>query len=275
MPELRLTQEAFAEALIDASLTARAAATLLGTPEQAVARLAIYRGNMAAAARKALGGAFPVVAKIVGAGFFEGLARDYLRRYPPVEGDLNVYGENFAEFVAAFPHTRDLPYLSDVARMEWLAHRAYYAADAEPPDPLRAASIPAENMTRMRLVPAPACGLLESRWPLARIWEIHQDDYEGEFSVDLEAGLAWILVHRPQFMVRVEPLSRGAHRFLDCSMHGTPVGNALESALAAQPDFDLTSVLANWIATGVITGFESCNPYNGNEREPSCSGNPP
>ena len=120
-----------------------------------------------------LAGAYPIVAKIVGESFFEGLAREYLRRFPSASGDLNEYGASLAQFVAAFPHTGDLPYLADVARMEWLAHRAHYAADA------------AEG-PGLRLPPARA--LLPSRRPLARTREIHPDDHEGEFSVDLDAG---------------------------------------------------------------------------------------
>ena len=38
-----------------------------------------------------------------------------------------------------FRTRRTFPYLPDVARMEWLAHRAYYAADAELLDLTKAA----------------------------------------------------------------------------------------------------------------------------------------
>ena len=97
-------------------------------------------------------------------------------------------GERLAAFVAAFPHTQDLPYLPDVARMEWLAHRAYYAADGTAFDPARLAGVPPSRWIDLRPALAPACALLESDWPLARIWTVHQDDFAGAIDVALGAG---------------------------------------------------------------------------------------
>ena len=142
MLELGELQETFAAALTDPAQELRAASLLFrGAPAGAVERIAVYRGNVVANARKALASAYPITVKIVGDEFFDGLAREYLRRHPSVSGDLNELGREFAHFVAEFPHTRDLPYLPDVARLEWLAHRAHYAADAAPFDVQRLASL--------------------------------------------------------------------------------------------------------------------------------------
>jgi hypothetical protein len=214
MLELGRLQETFAAALSEASLAPGAAKLFRNATEEAIERLAVYRGNAVANAQKALANAYPIVVKIVGEEFFEGLAREYMRRHPSTSGDLNAYGEGFAGFVAAFPPTQDLPYLPDVARMEWLAHRAHYAGDAEPFDVRRLKSIPEAAWNRVRPVLAPACALLESRWPVARIWEVHQDGYAGEISVDLESGPERILVHRPHFRVQVAPVSAGAYRLI-------------------------------------------------------------
>jgi hypothetical protein len=256
MPELGHVQETFAAALADASQAFRAVKLFRGAPEEANERLAVYRGNVVANAQKALANAYPIVVKIVGGDFFGGLAREYLRRHPSTSGDLNAFGEYFAEFVAAFRHTQDLPYLPDVARMEWLAHRAHYARDAERLDARRFASIPETAWNRVRPVLAPACALLESRWPLARIWEVHQDRYAGELSVDFESGPERTLVHRPRFRVEVERLSAGAHRFLQRAAGGSSVAAALAVAITEEQGFDFPAALRAWIETGVIVDFE-------------------
>jgi hypothetical protein len=235
--ELAALQRAFGAAIASRDKAAEAAPLFRGGADAALERLAVYRGNVVGACTKALAGAYPIVAKIVGQSFFEGLAREYLRRYPSTSGDLNEFGVSLAQFVARFEHTQDLPYLPDVARMEWLTHRAYYAADAAEGRGLRL---------------APACALLASRWPLARIWEIHQDDYEGEFSVDLEAGPERILIYRPRFRVLVGAISTGAYRFLERCAAGAPVAAARDAALVAQPDFDLAAALAAWLEAGVM-----------------------
>jgi len=256
MPELGRLQETFAAALADASLASRATELFRGAPEEAIERLAVYRGNAVANTKKALANAYPIVVKIVGQEFFEGLAREYLRRHPSTSGDLNAFGEYFADFVAAFRHTQDLPYLPDVARMEWLAHRAHYAKDAEPFDIRRLKSIPEAAWNRVRPVLAPGCALLHSRWPLARIWEVHQDGYAGEFSVDLESGPQRILVHRPRFRVQVAPLSPGAYRFVQGAAGGSSISTALQVAMAEEQEFDFPAALCAWVEAAVIVDFE-------------------
>jgi hypothetical protein len=250
--ELAALQRDFGAAIASRDKAAETAPIFRGPPETALARLSVYRGNVVGACTKALAGAYPIVAKIVGESFFEGLAREYMRRFPSTSGDLNEFGAQLGRFVARFEHTRDLPYLPDVARMEWLAHRAYYARDAVAPDPVRLASALEREDGALRLGFAPACALLASPWPLTRIWEVHQEDYQGEFSVDLEAGPERILIYRPQFRVLVGTLSTGSYRFLERCRAGATVGAALDAALVAEPGFDLGAGLAVWLGAGVI-----------------------
>jgi uncharacterized protein len=223
---------------------ARFAGALLGSAGPA--GLAVYRGNVFGNWAQALESAYPIVRKIVGEEFFRGLAHEYAREYPSASGDLNEYGAQLAAFVADFPHTQDLPYLPDVVRMEWLAHRAYYAADAAPFDPTNICE-------GSRLALTPPCALLASEWPLSRIWTIHQADYEGEIDVDLRAGADRILVHRPRWRAQVRALAPGDYRFLDCAGQGRTLGEALEAAVTEDPGFDPSLALAGWVDAGVIT----------------------
>jgi hypothetical protein len=252
MPELAALQRAFGAALANASEAEDAAPLFAGERAAVLQRLGVYRGNMVGACGKALAGAYPVVARIVGESFFDGLGREYLRRHPSASGDLNEFGAAFAAFVADFPHTRDLPYLPDVAHMEWLAHRAYYAADAAPLDLARLAELGEDDAPALSVALAPACALLESRWPLARIWEVHQDGYAGELSVDFAAGPERILVHRPGYRVVVDAISAGAYRFLDGARACQPLGDLLEAALAEEPGFDLGAALRAWVEAGIV-----------------------
>jgi hypothetical protein len=104
----------------------------------------------------------------------------------------------------------------------------------------------------VRLALAPACALLASDWPLARIWTVHQDDYEGEFDVDLRAGPDRILVHRPKWRAQVRSLALGDYRFLDFARQRKTLSDALEAAAAEDPDFEPSLALAGWLDAGVI-----------------------
>jgi uncharacterized protein len=254
MPSLPELQRAFAGALTDAKRAAMLAPMLRsgGT----VARLAVYRGNVYGNAGKALAGAYPVVRAIVGAEFFDGLAREYTRALPSRSGDLNAYGAQLADFVAAFPHTRDLPYLPDLARLEWLVHLAYYAEDAPAFDAGRLAALPPERQAALRPRLAPACALIESHWPLARIWEVHQPGFAGPIEVDLDSGPDGVLVHRPQWRAEVASLARGEFRFLAAARDGASLGEALRAAADADPAFDAGDALARWVSRGAIVALD-------------------
>lgn len=234
MPSLLEVQGNFARALLDAG--------------DSGAGLAVYRNNLHENLGGALASAYPIVRKIVGEGFFDRLARDYSRAHPSTCGDLNRYGALMPRFVADYAGTQDLPYLPDVARMEWLAHLAYYAADAKPFD-IRAPSQLPENPC---LQLGPSCALLRSEWPLARLWEVHQDKFTGEFSVDFAAGIERILIHRPDWRVQVRSITLGDYRFLAGAGRGETMGAALEAACALDAAFDASTALATWVQAKAV-----------------------
>jgi len=215
--------------------------------------MAVYLGNTRGNWAKALTAAYPIVQKIVGEDFFEGMAHAYARVHPSRSGDLNEFGAQLAEFVAQWPHTLDLPYLQDVARMEWLAHRAYFAADLPAPELGRLAALPGEQLAALPLARAPGGALLISEWPLARIWAVHQDDFIGEFDVDLRRGFERILVHRPRWRVEVRAIAPGDYRFLAEAGRGASLGSALQAAAEVDAEFDPASALARWAALGAVT----------------------
>lgn len=238
MPSLLELQEDFAAALLHGA--------------RGDARLAIYRGNWLANASNALACAYPIVRKIVGAEFFDALAREYVRAQPSTCGDLHAYGATLPAFLATFAHVQDLPYLPDVARMEWLAHRAYYAAD---PAHFDLPAVDPSSAASLRATLAPGCALLASDWALARIWTVHQDDYAGRIDIDPGATADRILVHRPGWRVHVRSLSPGDWTFLEAAAGGAELGEMLESASRVDSGFNPEMALARWVDAGVIVGL--------------------
>ena len=249
LPEL---QGRFAEALTEVARAGELTALFRGPPERSLARLAIYRGNVHGNYAKALACAYPIVRKIVGDEFFDAMARAHARAQPSRNSDLNRYGERLPEFLGDFSPVADLPYLPDVARMEWLAHRAHFAAEPVAFELATIADLPRERRATLCPRLAPACALLASAWPLGRIWTIHQDDYEDAFEVDLDAGPDRILVHRPRWRAQVTSLAPGDFHFLEAALRGETLGAALEAAAAADPKFDPSIALARWINAQVI-----------------------
>lgn len=221
-------------------------------PGTAAPGFGIYVGNVAGNRVKALASAYPVCAKIVGEAFFDELARAYARGHAPDGGDLNAYGCQFPKFAAEHSVTRDLPYLPDVARMEWAAHRAHFADDSVPFDPARLADVRPEQQARLALKLSANASLMVSQWPLGRLWAIHQDAYAGEFSVDFETGFDRILIWRPRWRAMVASVAPGDYRLLAEAGRGAALGDALAATADAVPAFDAAAALVRWVSRGAI-----------------------
>ncbi len=256
MPELAAAQARFGAALADDAHTDLAVPLFLGEAARVRKRLAIYRGNVTANSARALAAAYPIIHKLVGDEFFVGLASAYGRAHPSVSGDLNELGAQLAEFLATFPPAQALPYLPDVARLEWLVHRAHYAADHAPLDPGRVHDIAQCDYPRLSLVLHPAVSTLASTYPIYRIWEVHQDDYTGEVAVDLDSGSQRVAVFRPAYRVTVAMLSVGEMAFLAAIECGAQLTMATDAALAAEGSFDLGASLRRWVAANIIVDFD-------------------
>lgn len=255
MADLATMQSEFAEVLSNAA--ARVGTDMFDrTGEALVGRLALYRGNVFANGRKALAASYPVIEQLVGSQYFDGLAREYGRRSPSREGDLTGYGDGFGAFLDDFEPVRPLPYLPDVARLEWAVHRAHYAADADRLDVAVLAATPADRQGALRPRLHPACALLTSRWPLTRIWAVHQPDHAGDRQVAFDDATHGCLVYRPEWRVRVVELAAGEYAFLASVSNGAQLERCVETALTADASFDLGQALAAWVEARVIVRLD-------------------
>jgi hypothetical protein len=198
-----------------------------------------------------------VVREIVGDRFFNAAVDGFAVLYPSASGDLNVYGAQFAAFLAAYPHASNLPYLPDVARLEWALDEASRAADAEdlPEEGLPAAlgALSVEDLLGCRLVVDPSCRFVHSRFPVMRIWHAHQG--VGDFDIDFDAPDDWLLVRRESDMPVIERLAAAEHAWLTSLDDGDPLGVAVERAFEAEDSFELAGALAKCIANRVLTGI--------------------
>ncbi|MES2149075.1 MAG: DUF692 family multinuclear iron-containing protein [Pseudomonadota bacterium] len=244
-------QQAFATALFDAGQEAAALARFAGD----ASRFALYRGNLVAGWDKALAGACPVLRQLVGEEFFSALARAYGMAHPSRDPDLNRFGDGFAEFLDRFEHVSELPYLADMARLEWALHRAHYAPDAKAIDAVQLAALGPEQFEAARLRLHPACTLLASRWATFALWQAHQGDGAGAFPRQM-AQPCLGLVTRPRWKAEAVALDAGRHAALSVLATGDTVGAALDAAFDADPQFDVGASFKQWIELALIVAID-------------------
>lgn len=248
---LEALQARFAAALFDSGRADALLPDLAPADERTLDRLGLYRGNLLAAWRKALGNAFPVVQALVGEEFFAALAREYGHAQPSASGDLNRYGDRFAAFIAGFEHTRKLAYLGDVAALEWSVHRAHYAADAIPLSRHQLARLLPHELLAARFGIHPACSWLASAYPVAQIWLAHQRGTDVALPTCLDASET-ALIARPRWRVEVVRADAGEIAALNALRAGATLETAIEAALVAQPGFDFARALPRWLDLSLL-----------------------
>jgi hypothetical protein len=252
MPSLAELQQAFTEAVLEAP--EGAATFVAGDARSAGERLAIYRNTVFANYRKALAATYPVVQRLAGVRPFHAAVDAFVRAHPSTCGDLNVYGAAFAEFLAGDACAASMPYLPDVARLEWAIDEAHRADDATAEDVLGvlAATAP-ERLPALRLRLEPSCRLLDSAHPVFAVWRAHQtDDLARTHSA--YSGRDLLLVRRDAKGVSVERLETGEYAWLAALTAGAPLGAAIDAAQNADPAFDFGAALRAHIAAGTIVG---------------------
>ncbi|MGJ0452826.1 MAG: HvfC/BufC N-terminal domain-containing protein [Methylocystis sp.] len=213
-------------------------------------RFAVYRNNMCVGLVDALAERFPICLQLVGDEFFRAMAQCYARERLPRTPMLFEYGDAFATFVSEFEPARELPYLPDVARLEYAVGAAYHAADAAPLslDFLRA--LPLDRLESATAALHPSTHVIASKHPIVSIWRRHMSD-EKMKPLELDRGEEALVV-RPELAISVSTLPAGGSAFVDALRRGGTFGEAVNAATGVAADFKLTDCLRELLLTGAF-----------------------
>src|SRR4051794_13068259 len=254
MHSLREIQTGFAAALFNPG-GSRDAPDIRAAGISPTVRLGVYRTDVFENYRKALSVTYPAVETLIGRGLFDALAQDYTRRYSSRSGDVGAHGAHFAEFIGGDPVAHQLPYLADVARLEWCLDESFNEAESSSLSVARLSAVPPELCDQLRFMLAPACRLVSSRYPIDRIWQICQPDHAGDEQIELHAGGVDLLVFRDGFAVNTERLSAAELAMLNALSSGSSFAEAFENARSMDPAFDPSAFLQRHLPNGVLADF--------------------
>jgi hypothetical protein len=249
-------QKDFADALFDAEDNRVLDHFTGGAAPLKKKRLDIYRNNVFYLLADALGDLYPVVWRLVGEEFFRATACAYLRRFPPHHAAMVYFGEEFPHFLQDFEHTRSLAYLPDVAALELAWHRAYHARDAAPLQVSELQGRPPQQLAAARVILHPSLHLLDSAFPVLRIWQANQEDSAADETIDLRSGGEAVCACRPGYEVLLHRLGPGEFRFLHALQEEACLGEALAAAQDLDPNFNAADYLAQCIGNGFFINIE-------------------
>jgi Putative DNA-binding domain len=200
-------------------------------------RLAVYLAGYRDRIVEALGNDYPAVRRVLGAGAFGSLAVRYARAFPSGSHDLGCVGQFLPSFLTGDVLEEGLPFLPDLARLEWALAEAFIAADETPlawcdlvgEDPATIAQRP------LRLKAGSA--VVRSAWPVLALWQL-RDQADDAIDVAVEGQPQTVLVHRDGHEIRCLLADTAEADLVEAAAQGASLGDVdagrLTSALVVE-----------------------------------------
>ncbi|MEP9389836.1 DNA-binding domain-containing protein [Mesorhizobium sp. KR9-304] len=211
-------------------------------------RMRIYQNNTRSTLTATLKTVFPVTVRLVDERFFGYAANEFIRTNPPNEPRLVRYGADFPAFLRTFKGLEDLPFVSEVARLEWAIAEALDEASL-PAVPI--AALNGNAAETPELVLQPSLRLVISHWPVLAIWSAHQDG--GAPTCGWHRRPERIALWRTGDNIRFSKLSGAEFSFRYSLAHGHGLDKAVSRALTHEPMFDLTGSLVRLFGDGLVS----------------------
>lgn len=216
-------------------------------------RFGVYRNNVLVSLIDNLASTFPACQALVGEEFFRALAREYALNFPPSSPLMIYYGDEFAQFLSQFKPAQQVPFLADIADIEYKRIKSYHAADGHAFDPDTIANVPQNALDGAKLKLNPSFFWSLSRFPAQQIYARAK---AGKTLEGINFDAAEItLICRPSWEVQTHAVSPKNKTALTALVAGFSLSTTLEIAQKSEPDFDLQALLTQLLAISAIEEF--------------------
>ncbi|MDD1783545.1 DNA-binding domain-containing protein [Enterovibrio sp. ZSDZ35] len=242
-PDLAKLQRQFSEALHYQGYSLPVAEGLADVD----ALIQVYRNNFVMTLSECLETAYPTVHALVGCECFEALARHHVLATPMTSACADQYGEGFDRTISAIPNIIDaVPYLADVATLEWRLQQVNHAPLTVSVFPLLALQqLRPDQFEHVRLSVSASVSVMTSAYPVSAIWQAisHRDD-DALAAIDM-TQCEGILLQKTEEGIEIHPIEQGEAKLIEACRD-------YEMGLIDPP---LLSHLAAVMQRGVFTDF--------------------
>lgn len=223
-------------------------------------RLKIYHNNVTGSLIEALRGTYPIIEKLVGENFFKAAARGFIFNHPPTNGCLHEYGQGFDIFIKDHPPAQSLPYLADIAALEFALNTAYYAPDDAPLAPDALSQIAPDDLAQTIVPLRASATLIQSKYPVIEIRDFCLDETQNHKPDITQLHQTKLLIIRPHLEVHLLPLAADEYMALDLLTKKTPLGETVETTMTKYQDFDFASFLQKHSALETFSAMRTNTP---------------
>jgi hypothetical protein len=218
-------------------------------------RLGIYSGSVHGILTQALGVMFPTCKSLVGDDFFNNMCKIFIDKNPPNTCFFAEYGAQLPEFIKTFEYVKDLPYLYDVARLEWIRQIIWHEEKPQTSDFSGLATLSEDEQSNVVFTLSKRMRLIKSDYRIDDLWFAHQPDNEIELeNMDINQTIK-LIIKRDKNIIKISTFSENEidSDFWDF-LNAISKGDKLES-LAEQFGESLGSHLSQGIQGAWIQSF--------------------
>ncbi len=202
--------------------------------------LDIYRNNLYATLINALKITYPKIHHFSKEKNFKKLCQEFIKQNHSYSGNLDDYGENFADFLTK----KEDYFLSDLAKLEWLSHRSYLAKDVPVISVEELQKLPPEKLFDVKFKLHPSCFLIISSYNLLgkkkQINPLKRQNY--------------FVIYRHDFEVKAEKISQDEFNFLSGVQENLSLYQIYEKY-----EINIQAVLQKYLANSVLSYFSVIN----------------
>lgn len=217
-------------------------------------RLGVYVHGYPARIREALAESFPAALHVVGQGSFARLTERYVARVALGSSNLNQAGERLASFLEGDELVNKLPFLPDLAELEWRIACAFHAREEQAMDATLLAAWSLEDWEQAVLRFQLSVSVLRSAWPVHDVWE-QRETPVGEIDIDLRDRPQNVLVFRAGLGVRCMTVVDDEAFALQKLLQGSRLGDVVDDlAERGQASDGVFAAFAGWMRAGLICG---------------------
>ena len=215
-------------------------------------RFNIYKNNIRMTQKNALELLYPCVLSVVGDICFSELVMTYLDVTPGQQEAVYEIGRAFSHFLKDKEHLFKLPYLWELASLEWTRYEIYHGKGGEPLSEatLKECLLSFKEASSYFMM-NPASKLMTFEYP---IFDIFQCCYGKQEAVYLEKKQNYLLVIQRQGKVYCEPLSPGEFVFLSFLQEGYPWQIICEKTWQVDPQAEVSWYLQDHLFRGTMVG---------------------
>lgn len=216
-------------------------------------RMNVYRNNVVVSLVEALADIFPVTQTVVGDEFFHATARIYAMENPPSSPVISEYGATFSDFIRHFEPAKSVPFLADLAALEYAMLRLTHSEECDTLDheAISQSFSSVEDPSVLKLSLPPTTQILASPFALGSLYRAHYSDEQQSLNqVDINES-EYLLIAKSHLYAQLHILSKDEALFIK----GLTQNKNLEEAMPESDTFELGEMLAKLIQWKILTAI--------------------